>query len=202
MILLRSGSCLFAFIFCLMLLITPLDGTLSKSEKKKPPPKPKKASSGFDAEIQEAVQSDSHVTYDQIIKNHHRIDYKESKKFPNPVLGYVTPWNNHGYDIVKFLAQKFTHISPVWFQIKVAPDRESYMLGGTHDLDQGWIEDIRKNNSQVKIVPRFLFDGFTGEDFKTLFLTSSLQEDVIKLVTDYCRRNKFDGLVLEIWIQV
>ena len=27
-------------------------------------------------------------------------------------------WNNHGYDIAKWFAAKFTHISPVWLQLK------------------------------------------------------------------------------------
>ena len=40
------------------------------------------------------------------------------RKFPNCVLGYVTPWNNKGYNFAKNLGAKFDLISPVWYQLK------------------------------------------------------------------------------------
>ena len=45
-----------------------------------------------------------------------------------PVLGFVTPWNGRmyfvyiftsdGYDIARKFHNKFTHISPCWFQFR------------------------------------------------------------------------------------
>jgi hypothetical protein len=32
------------------------------------------------------------------------------------VLGYVTPWNAHGYDVAKSWGGKFSLVAPVWLQ--------------------------------------------------------------------------------------
>lgn len=59
-------------------------------------------------------------------------------------------WNNHGYDVAKFLGGKFTHVSPVWLQMKRHAGRN--IITGDHDIDQGWIKDVRKagKSSNVK----------------------------------------------------
>jgi len=51
------------------------------------------------------------------------------------VLGYVTPWNNHGYDVAKIYGLKFTLISPVWLQV-VPEGSSDYSIKGTHDVDK------------------------------------------------------------------
>jgi chitinase domain-containing protein 1 len=43
-----------------------------------------------------------------------------SKHFEGDVLGYVTPWNSHGYDVAKGVPGKFSIVSPVWLQLKGA----------------------------------------------------------------------------------
>lgn len=48
------------------------------------------------------------------------------KRFNESVLAYVTPWNNRGYDIAKIFAKKFTHISPVWLNLKLNPGRHIF----------------------------------------------------------------------------
>lgn len=45
-------------------------------------------------------------------------------------------WNSHGYDIAKIFGGKFTHISPVWLQLK-RRGREMFEVTGLHDVDQG-----------------------------------------------------------------
>jgi chitinase domain-containing protein 1 len=78
-----------------------------------------------------------------------------SKSFRGPVLGYVTPWNSHGYDIAKNFGGKFSLVSPVWLQVTVSSN-EDYLIGGAHDVDKGWMADVR--NKGAKIVPRLLFE--------------------------------------------
>ena len=51
------------------------------------------------------------------------------------ILGYVTPWNNHGYDIAKTFGPKFTLVSPVWLQV-VPEGHTDYSIKGTHDVDK------------------------------------------------------------------
>ncbi|KAJ1365859.1 hypothetical protein KIN20_026317, partial [Parelaphostrongylus tenuis] len=78
----------------------------------------------------------SSVTKQSIMKNHESVDFS-SRKFQNPVLAYVTPWNNKGYDLAKWVSHKLTHVSPVWIQLKpqTADMSFSCRILGTHDID-------------------------------------------------------------------
>lgn len=42
--------------------------------------------------------------------------------------------------MAKIFHKKFTHISPVWLQIKVKSN--SYQITGSHDIDQGWAKEV------------------------------------------------------------
>lgn len=68
-------------------------------------------------------------------------------------------WNNHGYDIAKIFSNKFTHISPVWLQIKFI-DSMKYEVTGTHDVDANWLNDVRNNGRKrgVKSISFLLFN--------------------------------------------
>lgn len=105
---------------------------------------------------------------------------KQRNFHSSETLVYVTPWNNHGYgelifwkisfnnfnwliseiefylnssDIAKWF-HKFTLVSPVWLQLK--KNSGSLAVTGTHDIDQGWMTDVRKTGA--KIVPRIIFE--------------------------------------------
>lgn len=41
-----------------------------------------------------------------------------TRRYDYPVLGYITPWNSHGYEMAKRFNSKFTHLSPVWYDLK------------------------------------------------------------------------------------
>lgn len=43
--------------------------------------------------------------------------------------------------MAKIWGGKFTHISPVWLQIL-----SNYEIRGLHDVDSGWMRDVRKAN--------------------------------------------------------
>ncbi|KAF5291398.1 hypothetical protein FQR65_LT01708 [Abscondita terminalis] len=138
------------------------------------------------------------------ILNNHQFYYKDTKEstFEGMVLGYVTPWNNHGYDVAKIFGNKFTHISPVWLQIK--PNGGKYEITGTHDVDRNWMKDVRKSGewSKVKIVPRVILENFSGEDYQKLLGQADSARTLIKTLIDTCKKWKFDGYVLEIWPQL
>ncbi|KAG1665145.1 Chitinase domain-containing protein 1 [Nymphon striatum] len=121
------------------------------------------------------------------------------KKFTGDVLGFVTPWNNHGYDVGKIFPTKFSYISPVWLQVKT--DGKTYRIEGGHDIDKGWILDVKKGNGFIKIVPRILFDGWKGNDYLKLLRSKSNVENLAKVFIDFIENRKFDGLVVEVWSQ-
>jgi chitinase domain-containing protein 1 len=144
------------------------------------------------------------VTSAQIIKNHNLYDSsrKNTKGFTQgKVLGYVTPWNNHGYDVVKVFTDKFDYISPVWLQIKAIKSEESidFFVTGKHDIDQGWIREVKSlaRENVPKFVPRVIFEGFTDEDWINILENESLRERLARVLCDLINENQFDGLVLE-----
>lgn len=144
---------------------------------------------------------------DDILQDYQNLDVGKRNFNSDVTLGYVTPWNNHGYDVAKWAAQKFTHISPVWFQLKSAgshiEDAPLFcQITGTHDIDSGWMDDIRKNNSKVKIVPRFLFEAWPVEDLKKFLYSEEVQRRCVKDIVRLLQRNQMDGAVIEIWVQI
>ena len=92
-------------------LLTLSAATLAKSDKKKKDKKKK--------ETKDNKSSDA-LTAGQVLS---RIDAGVSnaaKGFSGAVLGYVTPWNNLGYDVAKTKhpgGAKLSHVAPVWLQI-------------------------------------------------------------------------------------
>lgn len=131
--------------------------------------------------------------------------YEETalKNFRGNVLGYVTPWNNHGYDVAKTWGAKLNYVSPVWLQV-LRKGPKQYEVGGTHDIDAGWVQDVKKAGKSInnKVVPRILFDKFTDKDFSQLLTYSEERTIAAKLILDTVRKYKFDGIVLEVWSQL
>ncbi|KAI9024883.1 glycoside hydrolase superfamily [Hyaloraphidium curvatum] len=126
-------------------------------------------------------------------------------RFPNPVLAYVTPWNNRGYDIVKIFRGKFTHVAPVWYQLLPKPGG-GYALRGGHDVDKGWVEDVRKEERgrRAKVLPRFVFEGFQDPDWMKILRPATPEDgeramdDVVSTIANELLSHGFDGLVIEL----
>ncbi|KAJ9589908.1 hypothetical protein L9F63_016969 [Diploptera punctata] len=124
------------------------------------------------------------------------------KQFDGEVLGYVTPWNNHGYDVAKLFGKKLNLISPVWLQVR-RQAAKSYAVTGTHDIDAGWMEEVRKNGGNaVNIVPRVLFDNWSAKDLTALTSDANECNRLADVLLENAKKFKFDGYVLELWSQV
>lgn len=123
------------------------------------------------------------------------------RHFGGDVLGYVTPWNSHGYEIAKVFGSKFTLISPVWLQLK-RRGREMFEVTGLHDMDQGWMRAIRKHAKGLRIVPRLLFEDWTYDDFRNVLDSEDEVEELSKTVVQVAKNQHFDGFVVEVWSQL
>ncbi|KAM9013166.1 chitinase domain-containing protein 1 isoform 2-T3 [Ara ararauna] len=121
--------------------------------------------------------------------------------FSGDVLGYITPWNSHGYDVAKIFGNKFTLISPVWLQVK-RRGKERFQFTGLHDADKGWMKVVRKNSKNIKIVPRILFDGWTYQDFESVFGSEDEIEELSESMVLLAKNENFDGFVVEVWSQL
>lgn len=135
--------------------------------------------------------------------------YKDTsiRRFNGTVLGYVTAWNSHGYDVAKTFAKKFDIISPVWFQLLRTNGESVYELAGKHDIDAGWIKDVRKagrsgKKKTTKFYPRVIFEKFTEGDYSKMFSSASERQMIYELIVNMCIVHQFDGIVLEIWSQL
>ncbi|XP_074698775.1 chitinase domain-containing protein 1 isoform X3 [Strix aluco] len=181
-----------------------VEGTLSKTDAKK----------GATKKLEEKtlhsdknVQDRGLVVVDpkakDIILEHRSYCSKKMKErhFSGDVLGYITPWNSHGYDIAKIFGSKFTLISPVWLQVK-RRGKERFQFTGLHDADKGWMKDVRKTSKTVKIVPRILFDGWTYQDFESVFASEDEIEELSKNMVLLAKNENFDGFVVEVWSQL
>ncbi|XP_010560871.1 PREDICTED: chitinase domain-containing protein 1 isoform X2 [Haliaeetus leucocephalus] len=180
------------------------EGTLSKTDAKK----------GATKKLEEkTLHSDKNVRdrglvvvdpkAKDIILEHRSYCSKKMKErhFSGDVLGYITPWNSHGYDIAKIFGNKFTLISPVWLQVK-RRGKERFQFTGLHDADKGWVKDVRKASKNIKIVPRILFDGWTYQDFESVFGSEDEIEELTKNMVLLAKNENFDGFVVEVWSQL
>ncbi|XP_009887657.1 PREDICTED: chitinase domain-containing protein 1 isoform X2 [Charadrius vociferus] len=180
------------------------EGTLSKTDAKKG------ATKSLEEKMLHSdknVQDRGLVVVDpkakDIILEHRSYCSKKMKErhFSGDVLGYITPWNSHGYDIAKIFGNKFTLISPVWLQVK-RRGKERFQFTGLHDADKGWMKDVRKTSKNIKIVPRILFDGWTYQDFESVFGSEDEIEELSKNMVLLAKNENFDGFVVEVWSQL
>ncbi|KAF8790072.1 chitinase domain-containing protein 1-like isoform X2 [Argiope bruennichi] len=119
------------------------------------------------------------------------------RHFEYDVLGYVTPWNNHGYNIAKLYAAKFSMVSPVWLQIKPKNEKGGFMFQGLQDIDRDWVASVKLLNPYVRFVPRIILEHWTYPTLKK-FLTEKIADLTTELVL-LSKDNQFDGYVFEIW---
>lgn len=139
------------------------------------------------------VKSD--ITYQQVIDESEKPWINTTHRhFNSMVLAYVTPWNSKGYDMaIKFRA-KFTHVSPVWYQLKRIGTE--LQLFGKHDADQQWIAQVRKNGLPL-ILPRVVLEASPIE----LLTKKRERKQAFDLIVSECKEMGFDGVVLEAWSQ-
>ncbi|PSN40598.1 Chitinase domain-containing protein 1 [Blattella germanica] len=194
-------------IYCILLLflvVACVESTLSSGDAKKE--KSKKVIKEKKGRVKKNVIDRGLVVEDPLPENiisEYKTYYEKvtTKLFNGHVLGYVTPWNNHGYDIAKLFGRKFNSISPVWLQIK-RKGSKAYDLTGTHDVDSGWLEEVRKNSGDtVKIIPRILFDSWTTNDLTSLMSSGDERDHLTSVLVNSAKKYKFDGYVIELWNQ-
>ena len=123
MIILNRTLC---YVCIFLLLASDINCTLSKRDKKKKSKetdkvveyKPSKPGPSEKSVISKSLLSGEELVARNILE-HHSAYFKDTfiKNFAGTVLGYVTPWNSHGYDVAKTFGSKFSLISPVWLQV-------------------------------------------------------------------------------------
>ncbi|XP_035013433.1 chitinase domain-containing protein 1 [Hippoglossus stenolepis] len=136
-----------------------------------------------------------------IVKEEKRHVALIKRTFPGAVLGYVTPWNSHGYDMAKTFGPKLTSVCPVWLQLR-RRGHETFDVTGLHDHDSGWVKAVRKSNKKVRMVPRLLFDGWSYQDYMSVLGSEEEIEELGSELVDVAKTEGFDGFTLELWSQL
>ncbi|KAK6112600.1 Glycosyl hydrolases 18 family protein [Brugia pahangi] len=194
-------------VFLVLLFFSTVYGTLSKSDRKEKwknfqgTEEKRKGGNNSLRQSKHFEDNAGRVTVAGILNDHNNLCV-EKRKFNHPILAYITPWNNGGYDIAKWAAQKFTHISPVWFQFKPEVKQKTCIILGIHDMDIQWLADVHANNSKIKFVPRFIIGGSARESIESFLYDERWQTNCAQLVVNFIKKNKMHGAVIEVWLQV
>ncbi|XP_073288729.1 uncharacterized protein [Primulina huaijiensis] len=133
------------------------------------------------------------MNYLQVLaENMKTSEYKSRRNFTNPVLAYITPWNSRGYEMAKKYNNKFTHLSPVWYELK--SQGTNLVLEGRHNVDKEWILELRRSGN-AQLLPRVVLEAIPVN----LLKKKKQQDRAVDLIITECMEMEFDGIVLESW---
>ncbi|XP_067090925.1 chitinase domain-containing protein 1 isoform X1 [Osmerus mordax] len=181
--------------------ILMVSATLSKTDAKKPPKTQEPETSTAEYPVLERGLVVSDAQWRDIVREEKRFCTQVKRSFQGPVLGFITPWNSHGYDLAKTFGPKLTSVSPVWLQLR-RRGPESFHITGLHDHDPGWVKAVKKSNRKIKMVPRLLFDGWSYEDYMSVLDSEDEIEELGSEMVDVATTEGFDGYTLELWSQL
>ncbi|GAB4861614.1 hypothetical protein Ancab_036865 [Ancistrocladus abbreviatus] len=133
------------------------------------------------------------VNSEEIVNENTKVSENMSyRHFTNPVLAYITPWNSGGYYIAKRFNSKFTHLSPVWYDLKGQGTK--LVLEGRHNADLGWISELRMRGD-AQVLPRVVLEVLPMD----LLRKKKQRAKAIDLILTECKDMEYDGIVLESW---
>uniref|UniRef100_A0AC34QNT1 GH18 domain-containing protein n=1 Tax=Panagrolaimus sp. JU765 TaxID=591449 RepID=A0AC34QNT1_9BILA len=186
--------------FVLFLCFCTVTCVLSPDDKKKSEKKKNKSSTiegrfVVDDKMKKHLINDNHVKKsDEFSDRHFR---------SGATLAFITPWNKDGYRLGKDAAKKFTHLSPVWFDVTVLEhDEFGCKIDGNHNINRDWIEQVRQNNPQIKLIPRFLFQKWTQQTVMNFLNDEQTSHRCAVSVLEFIQRNDFDGIVFEFYVEL
>ncbi|RVX10121.1 Chitinase domain-containing protein 1 [Vitis vinifera] len=108
------------------------------------------------------------------------------------------PWlaklcrNNKGYDLAKSFNSKFTHLSPIWYDLR--SQGTNLVLEGRHNADIGWITELRMKGD-AWVIPRVVLEAIPKE----LLRKKKQRDKAIEMIITECKEMDYDGIVLESW---
>lgn len=128
------------------------------------------------------------------------------RRYPDlPVLGYVTPWNSRGKQLVQDHRSKFDIVCPVWYTVHAVGQAYEVRGGPTSDEDEEWYKRLQRPSASpesgdlkpLQVVPRFILDGWGEQDYRTLVFNDTRWQMLSDVVMHVVERMAFDGVVFE-----
>ncbi|KAK9414831.1 hypothetical protein SUNI508_10774 [Seiridium unicorne] len=128
-----------------------------------------------------------------------------AKRHPElPVLGYVTPWNPRGKQLVEEYRNRFDIVSPVWYTVLPSKDSAAvYEVSGgpPEDEDKQWYRRLQEpsasDSKSLRITPRFLLDGWNQDDYMQLVSNETRWRRLSGVIMQVVEDMSFDGVVFE-----
>jgi hypothetical protein len=81
-------------------------------------------------------------------------------------------------------------VSPVWFNVRHVGVGQ-YEVFGEHDIDVGWMEDVRATDSRGEVVgrilPRFALEGWNKEAYQELVAERTAQTELVRVIVEQVR---------------
>eukprot|EP00741_Cyanophora_paradoxa_P004790 tig00000829_g4648.t1 len=143
------------------------------------------------------------VAASDILKNHKSYHENVSRRqLVGFVLAYVAPWSSVAYTRARIFRSKFTHIAPVWFQLR--PREPLSMLSveliGGDIVDKKLLKNLRgKSGGGPKVVPRLAFTD-CDESFVLRLSSDYLAvERLLETLTSAIRQHGLDGFTFALY---
>ncbi|KAI1852200.1 hypothetical protein JX265_013053 [Neoarthrinium moseri] len=121
-----------------------------------------------------------------------------------PVLGYVTPWNSRGKQLVEDYRERFDIVSPVWYTVHTDPDSNKvYRVEGAPpgEEDEAWYKRLQEpsasSSKAIKVAPRFILDGWNQADYSSLVFNETRWEILASTIWNVVDAMSYDGVVFE-----
>lgn len=132
------------------------------------------------------------------------------------VLGYVTPWNPAGNQLVEQYRAKFDIVSPVWYTVhadETKSDQPYEVRGGPpRDEDADWYRRLQQPDGApgddndgaeaaplkpLLVAPRFILDGWAQDDYHRLVFNETRWHLLSDAITAVVHAMSYDGVVFE-----
>lgn len=138
------------------------------------------------------------------------ISSKNPRKHPGlPVLGYVTPWNSHGKQLVEDYREKFDIVSPVWYTVHADETQSGQVYevrgGPPSEDDVEWYQRLNQPSTSsdghelapLQVTPRFILDGWEQEDYHNFVFNETRWQMLSDVILAVVKEMSFDGIVFE-----
>lgn len=130
------------------------------------------------------------------------------------VMGYTTPWNPRGPELVERYRGKFDAVAPCWHTVEVVRtgDKETgqtfyEIKGEPTEAEKAWqarlqegVEDVQKYGKTlepVQVLPRFALDKWSTDDLAQMLSSAELATKLAAAVTATAIEGNYDGVVFE-----
>lgn len=144
--------------------------------------------------------ADEIITKEYILQNYDKCINCNTKNSTVEVLGFVTYWNQIGYQTGVQYGIKFDYISPSSYSVglQTARDEPYYDIKATASVEDEFIKEVA-GLYNIKIVPRVLFTKGDKESYKRFLDSEESMYEFADTLHSFLVSTNYYGVVFEIF---